>query len=199
MSDDLPVEPADGLDRVHAADRAVWRSWLETHGEMAAGAWLIYFKHGSGQPSITYAEAVEEALCFGWIDSKAKPIDDRRYMQYFSPRKPASGWSKLNKTRLEGLIAAGLMREAGFRAIETAKVNGSWSLLDDVEALVIADDLAAAFAASPGAREAFDGFSRSTRRNILQWIVTAKRPETRAARIAATATAAAQGRPPGQF
>ena len=198
MIDDLP-EPVDGLDRVYAADRAAWRSWLETHGETTAAVWFVFSKKGSGQSSITYEEAVEEALCFGWIDSKAKPIDDRRYMQYFSPRKPASGWSKINKARLERLIAAGLMREPGLRAIERAKTNGSWSLLDDVEALVIPDDLAAAFAATPGTRDRFDTLSRTSRRNILHGIATAKRPQTRANRIAATVEATAHGRAPGRI
>ena len=198
MSDELP-EPTDGLDRVYAADRAAWRSWLETHGETTPAVWLIFYKKAAGRPSITWDEAVEEALCFGWIDSKAKPIDDRRYMQYFSPRKPRSVWSKVNKARLERLIADGLMREPGLRAIETAQANGSWSALDDVEALVIPEDLAAAFVATPGAGDKFNRFSRTTKRNILQWVATAKRPETRAKRIAETAAAVDQGRAPGRF
>ena len=189
----------DGLARVVAPDREMWRAWLEANGESAPAVWLVYYKKGSGQPSITWDEAVEEALCFGWIDSKAKPIDDRQYMQYFSPRKPASVWSKVNKARLERLIAAGLMREPGLRAIEIAKANGSWTTLDDVEALIIPDDLAVAFAAMPGSSEGFARFSRTTRRNILQWIATAKRPATRANRIADTATATAAGHPPGRF
>ncbi|MBW3633719.1 MAG: YdeI/OmpD-associated family protein [Chloroflexi bacterium] len=188
-------EPDDGINRIYAAVRAAWRAWLETHAETTAAVWLVYFKKGSGQPSITWDEAVEEALCFGWIDSKAKPIDDLRYWQYFSPRKPTSVWSKVNKARLERLIAAGLMREPGLRAIETAKANGSWSALDDVEALVIPEDLAAAFAESPGAREAFDRLSRTKRRNTLQWIATAKRPQTRAKRIAAIVSGGAEGPP----
>jgi uncharacterized protein YdeI (YjbR/CyaY-like superfamily) len=194
MIDDLP-ESRDGLDRVYAADRAAWRAWLETHAETAAAVWLVFYKKGSGQPSITWDEAVEEALCFGWIDSKAKPIDDLRYRQYFSPRKPTSVWSKINKARLERLVADGFMREPGLRAIERAKANGSWSVLDDVEALVIPDDLAHTFAESPGAREAFERLSRTNRRNILQWIATAKRPQTRAKRIAATVSGGAEGPP----
>jgi uncharacterized protein YdeI (YjbR/CyaY-like superfamily) len=169
---------------------------LETNGESAAAVWLVYYKKGSGQPSITWDEAVEEALCFGWIDSKAKTIDDQTYMQYFSPRKPNSVWSRLNKSRLDHLMAAGLMREPGLRAIATAKANGSWSVLDDVEALIVPDDLAAAFATAPGAREGFERLSRSTRRNILHWIATAKRPATRANRIATTVQSTSAGRSP---
>ena len=194
MTDGLP-EPEDGIARIYAADRAAWRAWLETNAETTAAVWLVVYKKGSGQPSITWDEAVEEALCFGWIDSKAKPIDDLRYRQYFSPRKPTSVWSKVNKARIERLIADGLMREPGLRAIATAKANGSWSVLDDVEALVIPDDLAAAFAESPGAREAFDRLSRTNRRNTLQWIATAKRPQTRAKRIATIVSGGAEGPP----
>jgi uncharacterized protein YdeI (YjbR/CyaY-like superfamily) len=198
MSDQLP-ESEDGHPQVYAADRATWRSWLETHGETSAAVWLVYYKKDSDLPSITWNEAVEEALCFGWIDSKAKPIDDLRYRQYFSPRKPKSVWSKINKASIERLVADGLMREPGLRAIERAKANGSWSALDDVEALVIPDDLAAAFAAAPGTRDGFDRLSRTNRRIILQRIATAKRPDTRARRIASAVSAVSEDRPPGRF
>jgi uncharacterized protein YdeI (YjbR/CyaY-like superfamily) len=194
MTDELS-EADDGIARVYAADRAAWRVWLESHAETTAAVWLVIYKKSAGQPSITWDEAVDEALCFGWIDSKAKPIDDLRYRQYFSPRKPTSVWSKINKARIDRLIADGLMREPGLRAIATAKANGSWSVLDEVEALVIPDDLAAAFAESPGARDAFERLSRTNRRNILQWIATAKRPQTRAKRIAATVSGGAEGPP----
>jgi uncharacterized protein YdeI (YjbR/CyaY-like superfamily) len=196
MTHDQPARGDDGHERVFAPDRSVFRAWLEANGETAHAVWLVYFKKGSGQPSITWDEAVEEALCFGWIDSKAKPIDDRTYMQYFTPRKPKSVWSKVNKERLERLIAAGLMREPGLRAIEVAKANGSWTALDEVEALVIPDDLASAFASTPGAEDGFIRQSRTNQRNTLQWIVSAKRPETRAKRISATAEAAARGASP---
>lgn len=196
MIDELP-EPDDGLPQVYAADRTAWRSWLETHGETSAAVWLVYYKKDAGQPSITWSEAVEEALCFGWIDSKAKAIDDRRYRQYFSPRKPQSPWSTINKASVERLIASGLMREPGLRAIERAKANGSWGALDEVEALVVPDDLAAAFAAAPGTRDRFDQLSRTNRRIILHRIAAAKRPDTRARRIAAAVAAVADGRPTG--
>ena len=139
----------DGLEREFAPERAVWRAWLEANGETAPAVWLVYARKGSGRPSITWDEAVEEALCFGRIDSKATPIDAETYEQYFSPRKPTSVWSKVNKARLQRLLAAGLIRPPGLRAIETAKANGSWSLLDDAEALVVPDDLAAFAAVSP--------------------------------------------------
>ena len=120
-------------------------------------------------------------------------------MQYFSPRKPKSAWSKINKASAERLVADGLMRDPGLRAVETAKANGSWSALDDIEALVIPDDLAAAFAAAPGTRDRFDRLSRSNRRIILQQIAAAKRPDTRARRIAAAVAAVAEGRAPGGY
>src|SRR5687768_4953108 len=128
MTDELP-DAEDGLPHVYAPDRAMWRSWLEMHGETSAAVWLVYYKKDAGQPSITWSEAVEEALCFGWIDSKAKAVDDRRYRQYFSPRKPKSPWSGINKASVGRLIAGGLMREPGLRAIERAKSNGSWGVL----------------------------------------------------------------------
>src|SRR5215207_6148413 len=147
MNETVP-ESVDGVARIYAADRAVWRSWLETHGGTNAAVGLVYYKKDSGQPSITWSEAVEEALCFGWIDSKAKPLDDLRYMQYFSPRKPKSAWSGINKASVERLVADGLMREPGSRAVEMAKASGSWTALDEIEALVIPDDLAAVLAAT---------------------------------------------------
>ena len=197
MSDGLP-ESVDGIARIYAADRAAWRSWLEEHGQTNAAVWLVYYKKDSGQPSITWKEAVEEALCFGWIDSKAKPIDDLRYMQYFSPRKPKSVWSQINKASVERLVADGLMREPGSRAVEMAKASGSWTALDEIEALVIPDDLAAALAATPGTRDRFARLSRTNRRIILQRIATAKRPDTRARRIASAVSAVAEGCPPGR-
>ena len=129
----------------------------------------------------------------GWVDSKGKRLDDDRTMLYLTRRRPTSGWSRPNKQRVERLLAEGRMGPAGQAAIDAAKENGTWSLLDDVENLVVPDDLAAEFDRHPGAREAWDGFPRSVKRSILEWIVTAKRPETRRARIAETAEKAGRG------
>lgn len=145
------------------------------------------YKKATGKPRIDYEEAVEEALCFGWVDSKGGKVDDARSMLYFAPRKPGSGWSRPNKQRVERLIAAGLMMPAGLAKIEAARRDGSWSRLDAVEALEIPRDLAEAFSARPGAALHFDGFPRSVKRGILEWIATARKPETRARRIAETA------------
>jgi len=177
---------------VHAKTRAAWRAWLEKNHARAEGVWLISYKKATGKPRLQYDEAVEEALCFGWIDSKPGKLDDERTMLWFAPRKPRSGWSKPNKERVERMIAAGRMTEAGLAKIEAAKVDGSWALLDAVEALEIPPDLQAAFAEYTNAAEHFGAFPRSVKRGILEWIATAKRPQTRAKRVQETARLAAQ-------
>ena len=145
-------------------DRAGWRAWLIANHATSSGVHLVSWRRGSGKTSVGYEEAVEEALCVGWIDSVAGRLDEQRGLQWFSPRRPTSGWARTNKARVERLIAAGLMLPAGLAAIEEAKRNGTWTLLDDVENLVVPDDLAAALAAHPPAREHWDAFSRSRRR-----------------------------------
>lgn len=176
----------------HPLSRAEWRAWLEAHHTQTEGIWLIYYKKASGKPRVTYEESVEEALCFGWIDSIANKLDEERSMQWFAPRKPGSGWSRPNKERVERLLAAGLMMPAGLAKIEAAQQDGSWNALDAVEALEIPTDLAAALAANPPAANYFEAFPRSVKRAILEWITNAKKPETRAKRIAETARLAAQ-------
>lgn len=135
---------------------------------------------------------MERALCFGWVDSKPKALDAERTMLWFAPRKPRSGWSRPNKLRIERLAAAGLMAPAGTALVEAATVDGSWTLLDAVEDPVVPDDLGAAIAAHPPALERWDAFRRSVRRGILEWIVQAERPETRAKRVTETAEPAAR-------
>jgi uncharacterized protein YdeI (YjbR/CyaY-like superfamily) len=175
---------------VHPEDRASWRSWLEAHHATATGVWLVGWRKGHG-PRVEYEDAVEEALCFGWIDSQGGNLDERRSRQYYAPRKPTSGWAATNKARVERLIAEGRMTPAGLAAIERAKANGSWTLLDDVERGVIPDDLATALAAHPPAAARFEAFPKSARRTILAWIALAKRPETREKRVIETARRAA--------
>lgn len=177
---------------VHPLSRAEWRAWLEAHHTQSEGIWHIYYKKASGKPRVTYEESVEEALCFGWIDSVANKLDEERSMQRFAPRKPGSGWSRPNKERIERLLAAGLMMPAGLAKIEAAQQDGSWDKLDAVEALEIPTDLAAALAANPPAANYFEAFPRSVKWAILEWITNAKKPETRAKRIAETARLAAQ-------
>lgn len=181
----------DDAPHVEAEDRATWRAWLEANHATATGAWLVSWRTGHG-PRVPYEDAVEEALCFGWVDSQGGTIDERRSRQYFAPRKPTSGWAATNKARVERLIADGRMAPAGLAAIERAKANGSWTLLDDVEQGIIPDDLARALADHPPAAANFDAFPKSARRAILEWVAQAKRPETRANRILETAAAAAR-------
>lgn len=172
---------------VHPLTVSEWRAWLEANHTRAEGVWLISYKRASGKPSMTYEEAVEEALAFGWVDSKANTLDDERSILWYAPRKAGSGWSRPNKERVDRLIADGRMTPAGLAKIEAAKADGSWTLLDGVENLEVPPDLAAEFARYPDARANWDAFPRSARRGILEWIVQAKRPETRAKRIAETA------------
>jgi uncharacterized protein YdeI (YjbR/CyaY-like superfamily) len=145
---------------------------------------------------VKYSEAIKEALCFGWIDSKVKSLDEDRYQQIFTPRKPKSGWSKLNKQYIEELIAEGLMTEAGLEKITNAKKDGSWNFLDAIEALTIPTDLQQALEAKSSANLNFAAFSNSVKKNILFWIESAKRLETRITRIEQTVTSAAQNRNP---
>lgn len=171
----------------HPLTRAEWRAWLEVNHARAEGVWMISYKKASGKPAVTYDEAVEEALCFGWVDSKPGKLDDERTMLYFAPRKAGSGWARPNKVRVERLIGAGLMTPAGQAKIDAAKADGSWAMLDAVEDLLIPPDLAEALAGYPAAAANFAAFPRSARRGILEWIVQAKTVATRAKRVAETA------------
>ena len=171
-------------------DRAKWRAWLEANHATSRGVWLVTWRSRSGRAAIPYEDAVEEALCFGWIDGTAATLDAERGKQYFAPRKPRSGWAASNKARVERLIAEGRMAPAGLAAIERAKANGSWELLDSVERLEIPEDLAAALAAQPPAAANFAGFPPSVRKQLLGWLVMARRPQTRAARVSKIAQAA---------
>jgi uncharacterized protein YdeI (YjbR/CyaY-like superfamily) len=160
----------------------------------SSGVWLVYYKVKSGKPSVRYSDAVKEALCFGWIDSKVKSLDEESYKQIFTPRKAKSVWSKVNKGYIEELKAQGLMTEAGSAKIEAAKADGSWNSLDEVEELTIPADLAEAFASDKIAESNFKNLSPSSRKVLLYRVNSAKRPETRAKRIAETVNSAAQNK-----
>ncbi len=177
---------------VDVKDRAGWRRWLLRHHEQTAGIWLVIHKKGSTSGSLVYDEAVEEALCFGWIDSKPNTLDDARYKLWMAPRKQKSPWSALNKRRVEALMVSGMMSEAGLEAVERAKANGSWDALQHSETLTVPLDLARALKASPEAKRNFGAFPPSSRRTILEWIHAAKRPETRARRVEETVRLAAE-------
>jgi uncharacterized protein YdeI (YjbR/CyaY-like superfamily) len=181
--------------RVQPESRAAWRAWLQENHGRDSGVWLVTWKKRAGKPTVSYEDAVEEALCFGWIDGALGRVDDHRSMQWFAPRKPRSTWARSNKERVARLEAAGLMTEAGHRAVELARANGSWESLDVIDALVVPDDLAVALAERPGARELFDASSASVRRSALAWVYQAKRPATRAVRVAQIAATAGRGEP----
>lgn len=187
------------IEKICPASRQEWRNWLLENHRFRQSVWLVYYKVKSGNPTVKYSDAVDEALCFGWIDSKAKPIDDSSFMQFFSKRKARSVWSKINKEKVERLIADDLMTDAGFESIAIAKQNGSWSILDTAESLEIPDDLEAEFHKNPDSKDYFLSLSRSDKRNILQWLVLAKRIETRQKRIAEIVELAGQRQKPKQF
>jgi uncharacterized protein YdeI (YjbR/CyaY-like superfamily) len=189
----------DSAERVLVESRGELREWFAEHHGRRAGIWLVTWRAAAGRPAPTYDEVVCECLAVGWVDSIARGLDDERTMLYLAPRKPGSGWSRPNKERVDRLEAEGLMTDTGRRVVEAARADGSWSLLDEVEDLVIPADLAAAFDARPGSRETWDAFPRSVRRGILEWIVQAKRPGTRAHRVRETAERAAVGERANQW
>ncbi len=180
----------NGVETFHAKTRADWRKWLEKNHLTEKSVWLIIYRKESDIPSIYYPEAVDEALCFGWIDSKPNKRDNNSYFQFFSKRNPKSNWSKVNKEKVDKLIAQGLMQSKGLEMIEIAKQNGTWTALDEVEKITIPDDLKELFEKNKTALENWEKFSRSSKRGILEWIMNAKRPETRKKRIEETVSLA---------
>jgi uncharacterized protein YdeI (YjbR/CyaY-like superfamily) len=184
--------PGAPPNSTHPKSRTAWRQWLAQNHTQTEGVWLISYKKATGKPRVEYDESVEEALCFGWIDSKVNKLDDQRSMLWFAPRKARTGWSRPNKARVERMLAAGLMQPAGLAKVEQAKADGSWNALDGVEDLELPGDLRVALASYPEASAHFDAFPRSVKRGILEWILVARRPATRAHRIAETARLASQ-------
>lgn len=189
-------KPKIELQQIYIQNRQEWRDWLTHNGHTSPGIWLVYYKVTTGKPSVKYTDAVKEALCFGWIDSKAKSIDAERYMQMFTPRKAKSVWSKLNKSYIEELIELGLMAEAGLQKIEAAKADGSWTTLDAIEELVVPMDLQTALETSEAASRYFEQASNSTKKSLLFWVESARRQETRAKRIAQLVESAAENKNP---
>lgn len=187
----------DELERVEVLDRAELRAWLEANHQQTQGIWLISHKKASPQ-YLEYGAIVEEALCFGWIDSTARGLDQMRSMLMLTPRRPGSAWSRPNKIRIERLLEDGRMHAAGLARIEQAKQDGSWTFLDDIEALVVPPDLQEALEAHPPGMEHWEGYPRTVKRHWLAWIKTAKRPETRAKRVAEVAEKAQRNERPRQ-
>jgi uncharacterized protein YdeI (YjbR/CyaY-like superfamily) len=183
----------DDVERVEVTSAEALHAWLAEHHLDRSRALLVRWKKGRG-PYVAHADVVRVLLCFGWIDTTARAVDDDRAAVMITPRRPTSGWSRVNKEHVEHLLATGRMQPAGQAAIDRAKANGSWSALDEVETLTEPDDLRAALDAVPAARAAWDGFPRSTRRALLEWVSTARRSETRERRIRQTVDEAAVGR-----
>jgi len=196
---EINTMPNKELKTYCPASRQEWRQWLADNHRLEQSVWLVYYKKNSHKPTVTYQEAVEEALCFGWIDSTKKTMDEERFMQLFSRRKPASVWSRINKEKIRRLMDEGLMTGAGLESIEKAKKNGSWTILDDVEDLKVPEDLEEAFNNVKGTMDFFLSLSRSDRKAILQWLVLARKVETRQRRISEIVELAAQKLKPKQF
>lgn len=176
-----------------------WHTWLEKHHENKEAIWVVFYKKKSPKCNLSWSQAVDQALCFGWIDSVKKSIDDESYRQYFTKRKAKSIWSKVNKDKIKVLIEDKHMQAAGYKSIETAKENGSWNSLDQVEALEIPSDLLTEFAKYEGALPYFESLSKSIKKQILHWVISAKRSATREKRITELAENAANGEKPKLF
>lgn len=187
----------DDAPRVPIETAEDWRSWLEANASSCDGAWIVLWRPATGRARISYDEAILEALCFGWIDGQAKPLDDERSMLWFAPRSPSSAWAATNKARVAKLTAEGRMRPEGQRLIDLAHANGMWSVLDGPEAGVVPPELAAALDASPAAQATWDSWPPGVRKAALTSIALAKRPATKTARIARIVADATAGRRPG--
>jgi uncharacterized protein YdeI (YjbR/CyaY-like superfamily) len=193
------MEFKNGVKTFYAKSRKAWHQWLVKNGDTEKSVWLILYKKASGTPTLTYGEAVEEALCFGWIDSKPNKRDDQSFYLFFAQRKPASNWSKINKERVQRLLQQGLMRERGLAVVREAKRNGAWTALEKTDALIVPDDLQKALAKNKKAAAFFAAFPPSVKKGILEWISNAKREETRKKRIDETTRLAAQNTRANQY
>lgn len=187
------------IEEFFPADKHDWRSWLESNHQTKEAVWIIFYRQSSPNFNLSWSESVDEALCFGWIDSTKRKIDDEKYIQYFSKRKPKSNWSKVNKDKVAILIAEERMQAQGYASIEIAKENGSWTFLDPVEALEMPDDLKEVLENHSGAMEFYDSLSNSIKKMYLYWVLSAKRTETRKKRILEIATTASENKKPKHF
>jgi uncharacterized protein YdeI (YjbR/CyaY-like superfamily) len=175
----------DGLVTIFFESAADWEQWLDANHEGARGVWIKVAKKGSGIASVTTAEALEVALCFGWIDSRREALDDEYFLQRYTPRQPRGRWSRINREKVERLIAEGRMRPAGLAEVERAKADGRWhAAYDGARAATVPDDLRRELDARPAAKAFFDTLSRQNRYAILYRLQDAKKPETRARRLA---------------
>lgn len=187
------------IEQFYPETKQHWRKWLEKNHIRKDAVWLVFYKKHTGKPSVMWSDAVDEALCFGWIDSKGETIDKDTFRQYFCKRKPNSTWSKINKQKIDTLTAKGLMTQAGFNVIDVAKQNGSWTILDEVEELTIPSELEKAFENFENSKDYFSSLSKSKKKVLLQWIAFAKTATTRQRRILEIAENASQKQQPKQF
>ena len=194
MTMEIGTHPKDGKPLLLVERQDEWRAWLERSHEESSGVWLVSWKKATGKPFVPFTDAVDEALCFGWVDSKINRLDEDRAMRLFTPRNPKSPWSRINKEKVARLLEQGRMAAAGMRLVEGAKADGSWNVYDEIEELVIPPDLASALEENEVAGGHFKNFPDSSKKNILWWIKSARRPETRDARIAKTVGMAAENR-----
>ncbi len=195
----MAQRPLQDAPQVEIASRAELRAWLAAHHGQDRGVWLVTWKKAEGDRHVSVPEIVQECLCFGWVDSLSRGKDDRRSMLYISPRKPGSNWSQVNKDHVARLEDAGLMTPAGRAVIDRAKADGTWTALDDVEALVIPPDLQAAFDTAEGTEAVWHAWPRSVKRGALEILLNAKRPATRAAKVAEILRCASAGERPFQW
>ena len=195
----MSTKSDENLEIFYPENPEQWRDWLRENYTREKGIWVLQYNKKSEKPTISWSDAVDEALCFGWIDSLKKKRDDESSIQYFSKRKPKSTWSKINKQKIERLTAENRLSKAGLDIIQIAKENGSWEILDSVEELLIPGDLAIELSNRENATEFFHNLSKSVKKMMLQWIVLAKRPETRQKRILEIAAAAEKRMKPKQF
>ena len=194
MIAEIGTHPKDGKPLLLVETQEEWRAWLKRNRDESSGVWLVSWKKATGRNSVPFTDVVDEALCYGWVDSKINKLDEERAMRLFTPRNPKSPWSRINKEKVARLVEQGRMASAGMRLVEGAKADGSWNIYDEIEDLVIPPDLASALSENSPAGSYFEGFPDSSKKNILWWIKSARRPETRATRIAKTVGMAQENR-----
>ena len=194
MSAEIGTHPKDGKPLLLMETQDEWRAWLEENHEKSSGVWVVSWKKATGRAFVPFTDAVDEALCFGWVDSKINKLDEERAMRLFTPRNPKSPWSRINKEKVARLLEKGQMAAPGMRLVEGAKADGSWNIYDEIEDLVVPPDLVSALGENDVAGDHFESFPDSSKKNILWWIKSARRPETRAVRIAKTVALAVENR-----
>ncbi len=194
MTAQIGTHPKDGKPLLLIETQDEWRAWLKDNHHDSSGLWLVSWKKATGRPYIPFTDAVDEALCFGWVDSKINKLDNERAMRLFTPRNPKSPWSRINKEKIARLVHQGRMAAAGIKLVEDAKADGSWNIYDEIEDIVIPSDLASALNENAPAALYFKSFPDSSKKNILWWIKSARRPQTRTNRIEKTVALAAQNR-----